>query len=1590
MWPVVLYMWFIIEISSAQNTYSGSYNPLWQSSSGSSSSTNSHNSFWDNSVIVNEASYFVVASRTVRPGQVYKVAATVYSSKHPITVRASIQNNGVEVAADSQNVKKGIPEVLLMRIPPTSVTGHYKLKVEGLYDGVLGGVAFVNETNLAFSNRSMTIFIQTDKPIYKQGETINFRAIPITPELRAFDGIIDVYMLDPKRRILKRWLSRQSNLGTVSLNYQLSDQPVYGEWCIRVIAQGQVEESAFIVEEYYQTRFEVNVTMAPFIFTTDEFIEGTVMANYTGGAPVHGNLTLKASIHPCPNAKINLENSHSICEKYLNFEESFPFWFPQRKQYSWNTIPHLTWFNGVHHFKYSLSEVIGDLIGDTRSLDELEIQITATVGERFWDEKVQGYSIARFFNSSVKTFFLGSSPQVFKPTMPYTIYLGVSFYDGSPLSQTRISEGHMELSSEVQMKTGGRQTVNLNMSEPYNGIWTLQVDLRNQLGLTDSRRANDILKDVDQIRISATFRDIGGERSYTEFLLQAYYSPTDHFIKVSTSTEDARVGEYLILHVQSNFNMEAFNYVIISKGNIILASHEVTSSSIYTFVVTLSAEMSPSATIVVYHVGHFGDVLADSLTFPVNGILRNNFTVFINNRKARTGEVVEVAIYGEPGAYVGLSAIDRPFYSLQLGNELTYAKVLSKMDQYDHGGNSSLLHTWLSHSGDPDDVIHLPSSSYGIDANETFDFAGLIVFTDIVIPKKHDWRNHSYFGSQNVVPSSNVTDLLLFRRRRFNKIQRHYDNVWLWKDVNIGPHGRFIFQIPVPHKPVHWMMTAFSMSQSYGFGMLRKPIEYMGILPFFINVEMPSKSRTGEQVGVRVTVFNYMKTAIEAIVLLEGSDSYKFVHVEEDGIVNSYNPRTTFGEHQFFLYIKAQDAVITYLPIVPVRSGDIEVTVRAKTLIASDKVTRILTVESDGVPQYRHQSMLLDLTNRAFIIQYMHVNVTETPIIQYSIDRYYIYGSNRASISVCGDVVGPIFPTMPVNATSLLNLPTDGAEQTMFGFAAMMYTTMYMRLINVRNRTEEKWSFYHMNIQYQRMLSFMNEDGSFSLFRSDWNMSPKSVWLTSYCIRVFQEARFYEWENYLFIDPEIIAKALTWLLKHQTEEGAFYDITWIPDRKANISVSGPNDIFRRNITLTAHVLITLTTLKDVGSLGSLVSTAQRKAMLWIEQNMKLLASKGDPYELAIVAYALMLSKSPSANYAFYMLNTKMKNEGGFIYWSRETLPLPPSKPENQKPYSLPRLPYKYDSMNIEATAYALLVYVPRHDEYITDGIVKWLNTQRLLDAGWASTQDTAIALKALIEYTNRDRTRDIFGLSVHIDATALKGTPKWLHVNRKNLARLQKIDIPEAWGTVKVSAKGSGYAILQMSVQYNIDVEKFLTQPPVKAFSLKPTAFFYGRNQSHITYQSCQSWIYTEESPRSGMAVLDITIPTGYMIQQQKLDAYVRNQEVKNLQRARFLEQKVVFYFDYLDDTETCVKFTIERWLPVANMSRYLPIKVYDYYAPERFNETIFDALNTYLLNICEVCGSSQCPYCSIYNVAAKIRIIIYFPILLTVLITFL
>lgn len=104
-------------------------------------------------------------------------------------------------------------------------------------------------------------------------------------------------------------------------------------------------------------------------------------------------------------------------------------------------------------------------------------------------------------------------------------------------------------------------------------------------------------------------------------------------------------------------------------------------------------------------------------------------------------------------------------------------------------------------------------------------------------------RTNGHAYDTNVVVAGghyNETKLTLFRKFRFNRIKRQYENVWLWKDVNIGPHGRYLFNLAVPERPAHWMVSAFSVSPTMGFGMLPKSIEVhvvtvLSICKFFYN-----------------------------------------------------------------------------------------------------------------------------------------------------------------------------------------------------------------------------------------------------------------------------------------------------------------------------------------------------------------------------------------------------------------------------------------------------------------------------------------------------------------------------------------------------------------------------------------------------------------------------------------------------------------------------------------------------------------------------------------------------------------------------------
>ena len=59
--------------------------------------------------------------------------------------------------------------------------------------------------------------------------------------------------------------------------------------------------------------------MPAFYFDTDPYIRGTVMANYTSGAPVVGNLTLKATFRQIKYNQIKTGIKEGLIERNLTF-----------------------------------------------------------------------------------------------------------------------------------------------------------------------------------------------------------------------------------------------------------------------------------------------------------------------------------------------------------------------------------------------------------------------------------------------------------------------------------------------------------------------------------------------------------------------------------------------------------------------------------------------------------------------------------------------------------------------------------------------------------------------------------------------------------------------------------------------------------------------------------------------------------------------------------------------------------------------------------------------------------------------------------------------------------------------------------------------------------------------------------------------------------------------------------------------------------------------------------------------------------------------------------------------------------------------
>ena len=55
--------------------------------------------------------------------------------------------------------------------------GSYRFEAKGL-----SPISFLESTNLKYKNKGYSVFIQTDKSVYRPGNSVKFRAVVVTPQ----------------------------------------------------------------------------------------------------------------------------------------------------------------------------------------------------------------------------------------------------------------------------------------------------------------------------------------------------------------------------------------------------------------------------------------------------------------------------------------------------------------------------------------------------------------------------------------------------------------------------------------------------------------------------------------------------------------------------------------------------------------------------------------------------------------------------------------------------------------------------------------------------------------------------------------------------------------------------------------------------------------------------------------------------------------------------------------------------------------------------------------------------------------------------------------------------------------------------------------------------------------------------------------------------------------------------------------------------------------------------------------------------------------------------------------------------------------
>ncbi|KAG7173209.1 CD109 antigen-like 5, partial [Homarus americanus] len=586
-----------------------------------------------------QASYIIAAPRLARPSTVYRLAVSILSGSTPVDVTAHMSSHRSSFNTARATISPGDTQDLLIKVPKIAEDRAFTLLVEGRRGYSL---VFRNSTQVLVTPTFLTILMHLSRPCFTGGQLVSARVILLTTELKPYDEPVDAYILEIKAFFIHTNGDMRPS-GVVSVKYQLPELPQAGWWRVRVSAGSQHQETRFLVHKIYDPLYEVFVEMPFYGLSDDEEIQGTLTGSYLTDKPIYGNASLTLYVKQ-------------------------PWTLPDSD------------FSRVSSIFYNHVDVMVDFSFPMASLLEYVQQLEGA------EVKVE----MRILSPGVVVSVVGTEPFIFRPGMHFSAAVSVIKEERQPVEKSRLAGSSLVITPSYTTSSGSSSTLPQIIVPALTTDGKLQEETFQAIrhGMRMRKWAAEGAVEIQETKwvnemawaereVQDLMHNYTREQYFTEYRETGIY----RYVQVTSSTDEAKVGEFAIFHIRSNFPVHQFVYLIMSKGMLVHSAREVTHGvDVVTVSVAVASSMAPRFTLLVYVTTDDGEVLADAMALPVKFFNSMEVQLSVNQHKDHSKKTVEIVVGAPPGSFYALTCQRALNYFKQHPNDLTHTRILDHMN----------------------------------------------------------------------------------------------------------------------------------------------------------------------------------------------------------------------------------------------------------------------------------------------------------------------------------------------------------------------------------------------------------------------------------------------------------------------------------------------------------------------------------------------------------------------------------------------------------------------------------------------------------------------------------------------------------------------------------------------------------------------------------------------------------------------------------------------------------------------------------------------------------------------------------------------